>query len=253
MSEEIIKEIDFSLIKECLCCNKVFVLYDPYSKCCSKECREQHNESLNNLFYDDYREINCLYCNSKFIPKPQTNKFCSDECCKNSYKITPKPINMKKECRYCKSKFTPIDENQIYCKKICRKNDFKPNKEIKKSSEIKYPKIPKIPYGRYVYAWFKENEILPFYIGKGVDYRAWQKHTLDDGTTAFCEQVKISAKKFRVKIIREGLTEEGALLLEGALINFITDSCGWILSNQVIGCQRTEVLPLIIKDVKDYL
>jgi hypothetical protein len=102
----------------------------------------------------------------------------------------------------------------------------------------------KIPKGRYVYAWFNDESLLPFYIGKGVDDRAWKRHVhSDDGRSQLCQQIRSSSSGFKVKIIRENMTNEGAMLVESALISFVL-SCGGFLSNQVDPLCRKELPPL---------
>jgi hypothetical protein len=108
------------------------------------------------------------------------------------------------------------------------------------------------PVGRYVYAWFKGDDALPFYVGRGVDFRAWARHNrstnCDSGgksEAAWCQTVRASAERFRVVIVRENLTEEGAILLESSLIAFV-GICGGILTNQIEGTKRQEIPPLTL-------
>jgi hypothetical protein len=102
------------------------------------------------------------------------------------------------------------------------------------------------PRGRYVYAWFKDGEKLPFYVGKGVGDRAWRRHKLDN-RPAYCQLLRESASTFQVKIVRDNLTDEGASLLESALISFLVNNCGCILSNQGEPMRRQETGCLTIE------
>lgn len=102
----------------------------------------------------------------------------------------------------------------------------------------------KFPKGRYVYAWFNDQSSLPFYIGKGVDDRAWRRHVHNDvGRSQLCQQIRASSSGFEVRIIRENMTNEGAMLVESSLISFVL-SCGGFLANQVDPLCRKERPPL---------
>ncbi len=97
--------------------------------------------------------------------------------------------------------------------------------------------------GRYVYAWFNEESKLPFYIGRGTGSRAWDRHQDGDGRAMFCQTTRVSTPGFRVEVIRDNLTEEGAALAEACLISFVSQ-CGGTLTNQVGGMSRQERPPL---------
>lgn len=71
----------------------------------------------------------------------------------------------------------------------------------------------------YVYAWFQAGSAMPFYVGKGSGSRAWRKERGDAA----------------VRLLREGLTEEQALLVEGVLIDVLWD-VGAPLINLRRGC-----------------
>ncbi len=101
------------------------------------------------------------------------------------------------------------------------------------------------PVGRYIYAWYRNGENLPFYIGKGIGDRAWRHHDNGDGSApAACQVIRSSSKRFEVRILRENLTQEGALLCESLLLDFLTEQCGITLANQHGGTQRQERPPL---------
>jgi len=65
------------------------------------------------------------------------------------------------------------------------------------------------PSGYYVYAYIRESDLTPYYIGKGVGKRAWLKHSIN----------KPRNKKYIV-ILESNLTELGALALERRLIRW---------------------------------
>jgi len=57
--------------------------------------------------------------------------------------------------------------------------------------------------GRYVYAWFKDQDKVPFYIGVGSGLRCLTLHTVDNGTKlARCELARQSAQTFTIRILR---------------------------------------------------
>jgi hypothetical protein len=99
--------------------------------------------------------------------------------------------------------------------------------------------------GRYVYAWFNADSPLPFYIGKGSDSRAWDRHADKNGRAMWCQTTRVASEGFRVEVIRDNLTDEGAMLLESALIAF-TQLLGGTLCNQSSGLSRNEEPPLEI-------
>jgi hypothetical protein len=103
------------------------------------------------------------------------------------------------------------------------------------------------PKGRYVYAWFNDGSPFPFYVGKGVADRAWQRHMLK-GQSAFCNKIRSTSTGFWVHIVRDGLTNEGAMLLEAALIEMFS-AMGGCVANQVSPLRRQEVPPLWLRDV----
>lgn len=80
--------------------------------------------------------------------------------------------------------------------------------------------------GYYVYGWYHLGENLPFYIGKGKNDRAWR-----------------SSKANQVIIYRQGLTEEGAFLVESVLISVFSE-LGAMLENKSEGRKRQEKPPL---------
>ena len=83
---------------------------------------------------------------------------------------------------------------------------------------------------------------LPFYIGKGKSDRAFVQ-TRGSGP----DEIRVS-DRIEVKILRDGLTEEGALLAESVLIDFLR-SHGVKLINKV-DKRRNEKPPLVMSDTE---
>jgi len=78
----------------------------------------------------------------------------------------------------------------------------------------------------YVYLWMRKDLYSPFYVGKGKDYRAWDKR----------KGMKPPKDKNRIRLVKENLTEEEAFELERTLIRFYGRKCdGGILMNLTEG------------------
>jgi hypothetical protein len=105
------------------------------------------------------------------------------------------------------------------------------------------------PRGRYVYAWFNDDSPFPFYVGKGVGDRAWQRH-MTKGQSSLCTKMRASSRGFWCHVVRDNLTNEGAMLLESCLIDLFT-ALGACTANQVSPLRRQEVPPLWLQAVKD--
>lgn len=105
----------------------------------------------------------------------------------------------------------------------------------------------KNPRGRYVYAWFNNESPFPFYVGKGTGGRGWERH-MSKGQSAFCNRLRSSSVGFRCQVVRDNMTNEGAMLLESALIDLFS-ALGGCQGNQVSPLRRQEVPPLWLHEV----
>jgi hypothetical protein len=66
------------------------------------------------------------------------------------------------------------------------------------------------PIDFYVYAYLREKNLSPYYIGKGSNDRAWDKN----------HNVSVPKDKTKIVILEQGLTEVGALALERRYIKW---------------------------------
>lgn len=152
--------------------------------------------------------IRCLECDTTFKAKSSDIEYCSDAC---EFGI--------KICSYCCKEF--ISSNQKYCSAECFDKSG-PSHAVDGFREIDYtPTESKVKTkGDYVYGWFDNDGI--FYIGRGCNNRAWERHiNSSDGTLAKCETLRINSKGFYVRILKDNLTLEGAILIESVLIDLL--------------------------------
>lgn len=211
------------LVFICHTCGLIDKRRSPTLRFCSRACTADYHPGI-------LKPKECSICHEPFIPDSRSIKKC--QTCRER----KKEIKEDPRCFGCGISFIPSYPGQVYCCSSCRP-------PIRKIAERRSTGTPK---GRYVYAWFKNEEVMPFYIGKGIDSRAWERH-IDpvNGKLQYCEQVRISATSFEIRIIRDNLTEEGAALIEATLISFLS-GCGYVLSNQMEGRGHREVPPLTL-------
>jgi hypothetical protein len=222
--------------KKCVVCGDCFVTEDSMSEQCA-DCKSKLKEQLKPRLSQckppqvTYKKI-CDECAKPFVTIVARQRFCNQKCGlsfhNKLYHQTKSKKRSKshyvKKCVRCYEEFTTKYHHQKVCGDC----------SIKK-------KAPKIPVGWYVYGWFHSEEMLPFYIGKGIGRRAWDVHNGDYYLYADCQKERTS--NTIVKILRENLTEEGALLCESILIDSLREF-GVLLTNRSNGIKRPEVLPL---------
>lgn len=103
----------------------------------------------------------------------------------------------------------------------------------------------------YVYAHYKSSDLFPFYIGKGIGKRAFEKH----GRTKHWKNI-VNKYGYRIEIMYENLSEEMAHAIECALIKHYGRSnigCGSLINiteggEGTIGLKHTEETKKIISE-----
>jgi hypothetical protein len=165
--------------------------------------------------------VECVVCNRPFIKKQPHQKYCHWQC----------QAARKQGREFARRQLVASSADGWLIDGDGERE--KPGKHCPK----------KIPTGRYVYAWFNDESDLPFYVGKGVDDRAWRRHVDQDGRSMWCQQVRVTSSCFRVEVIRDNLTNEGAMLVEASLIAFVR-FCGGLLANQAEPLSRQERPPV---------
>lgn len=183
---------------------------------------------------------NCRECEKEFtINWNRQKKFCCTKCLNvfhsrksNGSKKTYEP----RPCSICEDEFVPIGARHKYCSDRCRRTATKQyNKQYNKPQKIISKKRTQ---GCYVYGWYESQETLPFYIGEGINNRAWEIHTNKDGRLSACEYVKqTQIKNLKIVIYRDSLTKEGARLCESLLVSIFTQ-LGALLTNQKESLKR---------------
>jgi hypothetical protein len=182
-----------------------------------------------------FGESICLMCGRRFLKKHPNHKYCHWQCSSAAGKAR-RMTDLETAIAVSEERKANVDISGFRKKEL-------PSYESEKGQDVS-DVVRRIPRGRYVYAWFNDQSLLPFYIGKGVDDRAWKRHVRSDSVTSqFCQQIRASSSGFRVEIIRDNLTNEGAMLIESTLIAFAS-ACGALLANQVDPLCRQERPPL---------
>lgn len=197
----------YPIDRECDVCGVTFVAHNPNTRFCGKDCRDEHTR--------------------RQYAKRAKGKFSEERVCET-----------------CQEAFIASTARAKYCSDKCREVDYRRRKNAevaRKSSDI-VDTFTSRAVGAYVYGWYDGDEC--FYVGKGVDRRAWEPHIDESGRSMACETRKINAANFYIVIFRDRLTQEGAYLVESVLIDVLKPFC-----NQVAGLRRQEVEPLTIESL----
>jgi hypothetical protein len=170
----------------------------------------------------------CKSCGKLFVDNSKRGRECCDQICQRVYERNSGLVD-----------YTPTPQSQAVWTP-----DPLESSEAKHPSRQDYVERPprcvihrrNIPRRHYIYAWYQNDEILPFYIGKGTGRRAWAEHHITknplDKRPAYCERIRGQATSFRIEIIRDDLDGRTAYECERAFIDFF-NSKGLRLSNQV--------------------
>lgn len=223
----VVNKVEFRKRKECkFCCRNV--LMRARQIYCSVECGIKARNKRHNLPNPLIKESNCKSCGKIVTMRPR-QLFCSSSCCYSYHK--------KNKCKNENSNKSKIRLLTLVCKKCGKQFVSKTGKLLYCSDQCRLGRDRHtVPKEYYVYGWYKNsNSNLPFYIGKGIGYRAWEKH---DGIP---EHFRTS--EMIVKIYRDRLTNEGALLCESLLYDVFT-SIGACLMNGSNLMKRQEIPPL---------
>lgn len=149
----------------------------------------------------------CEKCHKHYRRRSPLVRFCSKEC-------ESGPIRRVKK--------NELEGEPLY-RRICEVCgvEFMSSLRVFKCENCKTMKTPR---GWYVYGWYDGEEL--FYVGMGCERRAFTQHKSHGGGYAPCEfRRQQSGKAFKVRIIRDNLTEVGAGLVEAVLINFLQPGC----------------------------
>lgn len=181
--------------------------------------------------------VACGRCGVGFRMKIANQKWCSAQCRDAQYAEGRPPNKYPKAatCEHCKATYTASVSTQRWCSPNCRKAYHVARKPLPIAGKVIHR--DRYPRGRYVYGWYKDDDELPFYIGKGVYARAWERHVNSSKISAACQDIRRECKNFRVVVYKDNLTAAGALLVETLLID-VFRSLGACLTNNRVPIKR---------------
>ncbi len=190
-----------------------------YYKPTVASCLEAFNKPL-------ARPSVCNWCHKDFAPSYEGEEFCGAPCNRASRLGNASVVaDGERDCMMCGKRFMPTYQFAHRCK------------------ECRTP-----PKGYFIYAWHEDERI--FYIGLGQGWRMTEKHTdaSSPDNIAPCERHRRTiGDRFSVKVVRDNLTDEGARLVEGVLINLLEPEY-----NRKAGHNRRERLPLTLPTFDDF-
>lgn len=204
--------------RQCDLCNKEYAPVQKTQRFCSKGCSNKYHSSKYERIKTVKETRQCVSCGGDFTWRSTApnQKFCSSDC-------YPKQEPRKKweetrQCARCGSDFTwkSTAPNKKFCSSTCTNKAQHTTEKPACIDKIEEYPVSHIEDKYYVYGWY-DGDLL-FYVGKGIGDRRRRRHKRDDGTDAWCESVRRSAKNFRCLFLSTGLTERESRLVESAII-----------------------------------
>ncbi len=166
--------------------------------------------------------IKCAVCPQLFVKQRSNQVTCSTACSRRRY-VKSADVTLRCAETECQVEFQGHPSRK-FCSEQCRTLFY----------EKCYEAAPvRSDTALYVYLWFDKDAQLPYYVGSGGGTRSHDPHG----------DMRMPAS---VVIARSGLTGEGALLVESALIEFCL-LLGAPLENRHNPLVRQERPPLTIQ------
>lgn len=216
-----VKEVHTTETRQCKVCGSDFEWSTliPNKKYCSPECCLQSTQRRKTGVKTEARKCKECGCDFEWSSAAPNKKYCSSECLDKATKA--KVITETRKCKGCGSDFewSSSFPSKKYCSQECWAANHTPKpKTVEPKPEIlrNYGQRSSIYDKHYVYGWY-DGDLL-FYVGKGIGDRFKIRHTLNDGSDAYCEKVKRRSKKFKCVILRTGLSDRESRIVESTLI-----------------------------------
>jgi len=187
------------------------------------------------------RETRCKNCQRPFLSSTKRPRsWCSDEC-RTALRLSHPKAEASRALFAARATRIAREEEALKAAKIADKAIVSGDElnEVETEAKLKVHR-PTTPQGRYVYGWY-DGELL-LYIGKGAGRRAWNPHK------EWCRAERRKSHDFHVIVFRDGLTNEGASLVESVLIDVLKPLC-----NAIDGIHRQEVPPLELRPIQSHM